>query len=214
MGTWRYHSGRSGRRPRPRGPGPLSTSTIHRKPSCSRIVINSSREKNETGKIIYILKIITASNHTGLEGPGRVAFNRIVIFALVGRRYLYYYECVVYIIIIIMFIIDRDRRDDDVQGCGTRYTRRVSRGELDRRRTDGVGTAGAQRPLTVHGHNRRHCSNVIKEYYSISLILPNTFFVFVFFFYFWFCHRGPLASPPPSCTVVTDHLNKTFAWRY
>jgi len=63
-----------------------------------------------------------------------------------------------------MFIIDRDRRDDDERGCGTRYTRRVSRGELDRRRTDGVGTAGAQRPLTVHGHNRRRRSNVIKEH--------------------------------------------------
>lgn len=65
-----------------------------------------------------------------------------------------------------MFIIDRDRRDDDVQGCSTRYTRRISRGELDRRRTDGVGTTGgAQRPLTVHGHNhRRRRSNVIKEH--------------------------------------------------
>jgi len=66
---------------------------------------------------------------------------------------------------IVMFIIDRDRRDDDVRGCSTRYTRRISRGELDRRRTDGVGTTGAQRPLTVHGHNRRRRrSNVIKEH--------------------------------------------------
>jgi len=113
-----------------------------------------------------------------------------------------------------MFIIDRDRRDDDVRGCGTRYTRRVSRGELDRRRTDGVGTTGAQRPLTVHGHNRRTSFRRNKGAYSISLILPNTFFVFVFVFFclsFNFVIAAHDNAVVVSCCTVTDHLNETFA---
>lgn len=45
-------------------------------------------------------------------------------------------------------------------GRGARDTRRDSRGELDRRRTDGVGAKGTRRPLTASGHTVREILNL------------------------------------------------------
>lgn len=114
MDTWRYRSDRLGRRPGPRGPGPLLTNIKHRTPSCSRIIKliilkNRTRKKN-------------TAPHTGLEGPSCVSFNRIFVFALAGR--------IIFDIIIMINIciqINRDRRDDNTNGVVIRVIHGTSR---------------------------------------------------------------------------------------
>lgn len=64
---------------------------------------------------MIIILVTTTSNHTGLEGPDRVAFNRIVIFALTERTYIIITNITYARVYNIMFIIDRDRK------TGVRY---------------------------------------------------------------------------------------------